>query len=105
MTSQAIERKTDTLSPSSCFPMSTSHSETLAQLLKTMSDISAMNTLLLQKLHERMERLEKRVSELQSAGGPCYRCGRTGHWASTCYAAKDVYGNTLESDDSEYNSE
>jgi hypothetical protein len=48
--------------------------------------------------------MEKRVSELQTAGGPCYRCGRTGHWASTCYAAKDVYGNDLESDESGYDS-
>lgn len=79
--------------------------EVLAQLLKTMSDISEMNTLLLQKLHERVERLETCVAQLQSAGGPCYRCGRTGHWASTCYAPKDIYGNPLESDDSEYNSE
>ena len=85
--------------------MSTSQTDTLAQLLKTLSDVSAMNTLLLQKLNERIDTLEKRVSELQSAGGPCYRCGRTGHWASTCYAAKDIYGNPLESDDSEYNSE
>jgi len=81
-----------------------SSTEVLAQLLKTLSDIAAMNTLLLQKLNDRIDRLEKRVSELQSAGGPCYRCGRTGHWASTCYAAKDVYGNDLESDDSGYDS-
>ena len=37
--------------------------------------------------------------------GPCYRCGRKGHWASSCYAKTDVRGNELESDDSDYNSE
>jgi hypothetical protein len=82
-----------------------SSTEVLAQLLKTLSDISEMNTLLLQKLNARIDLLEKRVSELQTAGGPCYRCGRTGHWASTCYARNDVYGNDLESDSSGYNSE
>lgn len=68
---------------------------------------TAYNALLLriEALTKRIEQLEKFVSELQSAGGPCYRCGRKGHWASSCYAKTDVSGNDLDSDDSEYNSE
>lgn len=68
---------------------------------------AAYNALLLriEALNRRIEQLEKLVSELQSAGGPCYRCGRKGHWASSCYAKTDVRGNELESDDSDYNSE
>jgi hypothetical protein len=83
--------------------MSTAN-EVLNELLQIITQTHEAHTLLLQKLNERMDLLEKRVSELQTAGGPCYRCGRTGHWASTCYAAKDVYGNDLESDDSGYDS-
>jgi hypothetical protein len=79
--------------------------QTLHQLLQVLTRTNEAHTLLLQKLNERIERLEQRVNELQSAGGPCYRCGRKGHWASTCYAQTDIDGNALESDDSEYNSE
>jgi len=93
-------RKTDISSPPVHFPMT----DVLAALVRVLTQTNEAHTLLLQKLNERIDLLEKRVSELQSAGGPCYRCGRTGHWASTCYAAKDVYGNDLESDDSGYDS-
>lgn len=40
-----------------------------------------------------------------SHSGECYRCGREGHWESSCYARKDVYGNELDSDESEEESE
>ena len=80
------------------------YEQTLLELLQMITKTNEAHSLLLQKLNDRIDRLETRVSELQSAGGPCYRCGRTGHWASTCYAAKDVYGNDLESDESGYDS-
>ena len=31
--------------------------------------------------------------------GACFRCGRTSHWASDCYARTDVNGDELESDE------
>lgn len=31
--------------------------------------------------------------------GECFRCGRYGHYASSCYAASDKYGNHLDSDE------
>ena len=98
-----MERKTDTHIAVVRFSMSP-YEQTLLELLQMITKTNEAHTLLLQKLNDRIDRLETRVSELQSAGGPCYRCGRTGHWASTCYAAKDVYGNDLESEDSGYDS-
>lgn len=37
--------------------------------------------------------------------GACYRCGRQGHWATSCYARRHVDGSELDTDGSEYNSE
>ena len=99
-----VERKMDSLSSSYPFSMSTTN-EALFELLQTMTKTNETHFVLLQKLNERIDHLEKKVSELQSAGGPCYRCGRTGHWASSCYAKTHINGNDLDSGDSEYNSE
>jgi predicted GIY-YIG superfamily endonuclease len=33
----------------------------------------------------------------------CYRCGRKGHYASECYATKDVKGDIIEDDDEDEN--
>jgi predicted GIY-YIG superfamily endonuclease len=40
---------------------------------------------------------ETKVVEKQS--GSCYRCGRKGHWATSCYARTHVEGYELDSDD------
>lgn len=79
--------------------------ETLVTLIQQLTQSNETLMELLRKMNERIDRLEAKVSELQSAGGPCYRCGRKGHWASSCYAQTHVNGRTLDDDDSEYNSE
>jgi len=35
-------------------------------------------------------------SELRTAEGSCMRCGRTGHFAETCYARTDVNGSGIK---------
>jgi len=36
--------------------------------------------------------------ELNHAEGGCLRCGHQGHWASQCYAQRDVEGRSISSD-------
>jgi predicted GIY-YIG superfamily endonuclease len=36
--------------------------------------------------------------------GSCYRCGRSGHWANSCYARTDIDGNDLDNGN-DYDSE
>lgn len=79
--------------------------ESLVALIQQLTQSNEMLMELLRTMNERINRLEARVSELQSAGGPCYRCGRDGHWASSCYARTHMNGTELESDDEEYDSE
>lgn len=47
---------------------------------------------------------KKQTSYSPKQSGNCYRCGRSGHWASSCYARTHVDGEDL-SDDDEYDSE
>ncbi len=35
----------------------------------------------------------------KTQSGSCYRCGRSGHWATSCYASTHVHGYALDSDD------
>ena len=46
------------------------------------------------KRHEDMY-CKAKESESYSDGDVCFRCGRTGHWASACYAKKDVHGGPI----------
>ena len=46
-----------------------------------------------------------RNKQSSSSSDKCYRCGRKGHWSSSCYARTDKDGNDLDSDDSDYDSE
>lgn len=36
---------------------------------------------------------------------PCLRCGRKGHYSSTCQSKTDVNGNEIESEDEGYTSD
>jgi hypothetical protein len=47
---------------------------------------------------------EKKHIHIYHVKDTCLRCGRDGHFSSACYAKKNKYGETIESD-SEYNSE
>jgi len=38
---------------------------------------------------------ESSDSEDEQANGSCFRCGRTSHYANSCYATTDIYGNRL----------
>ena len=37
--------------------------------------------------------------ELRHASGGCLRCGHKSHWATSCYAGKDVAGNDISDDE------
>ena len=37
--------------------------------------------------------------ELRHASGGCLRCGHKSHWATNCYAGKDVAGNSISDDE------
>jgi len=39
--------------------------------------------------------------ELRHASGGCLRCGHKSHWATKCFAKKDVAGNSISDDESE----
>lgn len=39
--------------------------------------------------------------ELRGAADQCLRCGRSGHFASSCYAKTDIDGDTLDSEEEE----
>ena len=56
-------------------------------------------------VHERSCKSKKQTPIPTKQTGKCYRCGRTGHWATSCYARTHVNGDDLDSNDSEYNSE
>ncbi len=51
----------------------------------------------------RNKKVEK-APTAKTRSGECYRCGRSGHWASSCYARSTVDGDYLDSDD-DYDSE
>ncbi len=55
--------------------------------------------------HERRcnEKQKEFINKLELT--KCFRCGRSGHWATSCYASTTVQGYRLDSDDSEYESE
>ena len=55
--------------------------------------------------HERRcnEKQQEFIEKVRST--KCFRCGRSGHWATSCYASSHVEGYALDSDDSEYDSE
>jgi hypothetical protein len=40
----------------------------------------------------------KLVEKSTPTRGACFRCGRSGHWANTCYAKSTVNGDYLDSD-------
>ena len=42
---------------------------------------------------------KKQAYTLKTQSGKCYRCGRSGHWATSCYARTHVDGEQLDSDD------
>ena len=42
------------------------------------------------------KQIAKKPAPARSAS--CHRCGRTGHWASSCYARTDADGNSLDED-------
>jgi len=48
---------------------------------------------------------EKIANIFKPRTGNCYRCGRNGHWATSCYAKTDITGNDIYDDNDEYNSE
>jgi hypothetical protein len=79
--------------------------ETLVTLIQQLTHSNETLTELLRKMNERIDRLEAKVAELTPKTGPCYRCGRDGHWASSCYARTHMNGVELESEDEGYNSE
>jgi predicted GIY-YIG superfamily endonuclease len=56
------------------------------------SNIRALN-------HERRcnAKQEELINKFNST--KCYRCGRSGHWATSCYASTHVHGYALDSDD------
>lgn len=54
---------------------------------------------------EQVESLQMQIwGSTRYPSNPCFRCGRVGHFTSTCYAKTDRNGKTIESD-SEYNSD
>lgn len=54
-------------------------------------------------VHERTCKSKSKGTKFET--GKCYRCGRSGHYATSCYARTHVEGYRLDSDDSEYESE
>jgi predicted GIY-YIG superfamily endonuclease len=49
---------------------------------------------------------ERKCSEKQYKEPTCYRCGRKGHYSTTCYARTHISGNDLDDEDSSgYHSE
>lgn len=79
--------------------------ETLVLLIQELTKSNQALMELLRTMNERINRLELKVAELTPKTGPCYRCGRDGHWASSCYARTHMNGTELESEDEGYNSE
>ena len=79
--------------------------ETLVLLIQELTKSNETLLALLNKMNERIDRLECKVVELTPKTGDCYRCGRPGHWAVSCYAKTHLNGTDLDSGDSEYNSE
>lgn len=45
--------------------------------------------------------LPKQVAKSPTKTGACHRCGRSGHWASSCYAKTDADGNDLSEEEDE----
>lgn len=79
--------------------------ETLVLLIQQLTKSNETLMELLRKMNERIDRLEAKVLELTPKTGPCYRCGRDGHWASSCYARTHINGAEIESEDDGYDSE
>lgn len=79
--------------------------ETLVDLIHELAKSNQTLMDLLQAMNERIRQLELKVEDLTPKTGPCYRCGRDGHWASACYATQHMNGTVLESDDEGYTSE
>jgi len=43
-----------------------------------------------------IDKLTNKLNSLLIKQDRCFRCHRTGHYASNCYAKKDIYGNFIE---------
>ena len=48
------------------------------------------------KKYNKYESEEENESESESDNECCFRCGREGHFASSCYASRDIEGNYLK---------
>ena len=48
------------------------------------------------KKYNKYESEEENESESESDDDCCFRCGREGHFASSCYASRDIEGNYLK---------
>ena len=51
------------------------------------------------KIRNKSIQPQKQSYTPKTQSGSCYRCGRKGHWATSCYAKTHVEGYELDSDD------
>jgi len=68
-----------------------------AHTLDRRSQFVRSGTIYRYSMHDQLESVSESESEFDTEleSDTCYRCGRQGHWASECFARRDIDGNYL----------